>query len=273
MNHQSITKIINKAVKTGEYNHHDGAAIIHLCNAYTMAFKWARKAKIILTDPPYLIPSGGNNLTRNVKNTNAPNKGVMANYDNSGQIVHCKTNWHQVMQFLYVIAADDAEIIVFTNTSCLTDSLIAARKAGFKEHNMMVWNKQRVMPTRNRMKAYEPILYLYKGRTRDANHHDRSNILSYRLNQGARASDHRTEKPLDLMVDLITNHSNEGDVIFDPFFGSGTTALAAMRTNRKFIGAEITDKYFKSTIKRLMQVPPSMPQYQIDMLTFLGVNT
>lgn len=54
------------------------------------------------------------------------------------------------------------------------------------------------------------------------------------------------------MIEEILNiHTNENDLIFDPFSGSGTTALACLNNSRKFIGSEIDEKYFKNACKRL----------------------
>lgn len=62
---------------------------------------------------------------------------------------------------------------------------------------------------------------------------------------------HPTQKPLALIEYLIKTYSNEGDTILDNTFGSGTTAVACVNTNRKFIGIELDDKYFDIACKRV----------------------
>ena len=62
---------------------------------------------------------------------------------------------------------------------------------------------------------------------------------------------HPTEKPIQLISRYIRIGSNEGDTILDPFMGSGTTGVAALRLNRKFIGIEINNEYFKSAKERI----------------------
>ena len=62
---------------------------------------------------------------------------------------------------------------------------------------------------------------------------------------------HPTEKPVDLMQVLIENSSNEGDVVLDPFMGSGSTGVACINSNRKFIGIEIDENYFKIAKQRI----------------------
>lgn len=62
---------------------------------------------------------------------------------------------------------------------------------------------------------------------------------------------HPTQKPEKLIAKLILASSNEGDVVFDPFLGSGTTAVVAKKLKRHFIGIEKEKEYIAYTIKRL----------------------
>ena len=64
---------------------------------------------------------------------------------------------------------------------------------------------------------------------------------------------HPTQKPVALMSWVIRNYTNEGDTIFDPFMGSGTTGVAAVQLNRNFIGCEINAEYFAIAEKRIRQ--------------------
>ena len=62
---------------------------------------------------------------------------------------------------------------------------------------------------------------------------------------------HPTIKPLELIKRHIINSSNEGDTILDCFMGSGTTGVACMNTNRKFIGIELDENYFNIAKDRI----------------------
>jgi len=62
---------------------------------------------------------------------------------------------------------------------------------------------------------------------------------------------HPTEKPVDLMIQII--QANKGDLILDPFLGSGTTAVACKHLKRNFIGIEISPEYCKIANERLRQ--------------------
>jgi site-specific DNA-methyltransferase (adenine-specific) len=64
---------------------------------------------------------------------------------------------------------------------------------------------------------------------------------------------HPTQKPVGLFEYLIRTYTNEGDLVFDGFGGSGTTAIAAYRSNRNFIVVEKEQKYFELSQKRLAE--------------------
>ena len=62
--------------------------------------------------------------------------------------------------------------------------------------------------------------------------------------QGGKKRFHPTQKSLPLFEALIKKHSNEGDVVLDTFLGSGTTAIACKKNNRKFKGCEASKEYY-----------------------------
>lgn len=68
---------------------------------------------------------------------------------------------------------------------------------------------------------------------------------------GAGKNRHPTQKPLALFEYLVRTYSNPCDVVLDPFMGSGTTALAAARNGRPYIGFEIEEEYLEMARKRL----------------------
>jgi site-specific DNA-methyltransferase (adenine-specific) len=64
-------------------------------------------------------------------------------------------------------------------------------------------------------------------------------------------SKHPTQKPVALMEYLIKTYTNEGDLVLDFAMGSGTTGVACMNLNRKFIGIELNEKYFNIALQRI----------------------
>ena len=69
---------------------------------------------------------------------------------------------------------------------------------------------------------------------------------------------HPTQKPIELMSQIIQDYTNEGDTILDPFMGSGTTGVACVQTGRNFIGIEIDEEYFKIAEKRIKDAEMQM---------------
>ena len=65
---------------------------------------------------------------------------------------------------------------------------------------------------------------------------------------------HPTQKPIKLIEELIKTYTNEGDLILDNCMGSGTTAIGALNTNRKFIGFETDKKYYDIAVQRIKEV-------------------
>ena len=62
---------------------------------------------------------------------------------------------------------------------------------------------------------------------------------------------HPTQKPVDLLEYLLKTYTNEGELVLDFTMGSGSTGVACLNTNRKFIGIELDEKYFNMAVKRL----------------------
>jgi site-specific DNA-methyltransferase (adenine-specific) len=79
----------------------------------------------------------------------------------------------------------------------------------------------------------------------------KSNIWNIAVAQNKTA--HPAVYPLQIALDHIRSWSNEGDVVLDPFMGSGTTGLAALELNRNFIGIEMNEEYFIISNERILE--------------------
>lgn len=78
------------------------------------------------------------------------------------------------------------------------------------------------------------------------------NVWSYSFREDKKTK-HPTQKPIRLIEDIIKNSSNEGDIVLDCFLGSGTTAVAAINTNRQFIGIERESEYVEIGNRRIAE--------------------
>ena len=74
-----------------------------------------------------------------------------------------------------------------------------------------------------------------------------SNILEFNSDRGL----HPTQKPVPLLEYLIKTYTNEGELVLDFTMGSGSTGVACLNTNRKFIGIELDENYFNIAKKRI----------------------
>lgn len=136
-----------------------------------------------------------------------------------------------------------------TNVLNFEHYLLLAKQVGFKLHNLLVWEKNNCTPNRWYMKNCEYILFLRKGSAKKINNVGSKTVHQFDNIIGSKR--HPTEKPIDLMEYYIANSSNKGDIVFDPFMGSGSTGVAAQNLNRDFIGIELDVKYFNIAKERL----------------------
>lgn len=113
-----------------------------------------------------------------------------------------------------------------------------------------VWNKNNPSPINgqyNWLSSIENGVYAKKkGAT--FNRHCKGVVFKYPVGS---SKIHPTQKPLKLFDELLLASSNEGDIVLDPFIGSGTTAVSALKNNRKFIGYEINKEYYNIALKRI----------------------
>lgn len=79
-------------------------------------------------------------------------------------------------------------------------------------------------------------------------------VIDFSNGDRTHENDHPTQKPLDLIRYLIQTYSNENDIVFDGYMGSGTTAIACITEKRRFIGSELNAEYFETTTKRIKEL-------------------
>jgi site-specific DNA-methyltransferase (adenine-specific) len=118
---------------------------------------------------------------------------------------------------------------------------------GFKQIRLVEWIKTNPIPlnqsTNYLTNAREIALLGVKGGKPTFNSKYDKGIYEFPI-QGGKNRFHPTQKSLPLFEELIKKHSNEGDLVVDPFLGGGTTALACKNTNRNFKGCEIDKKFY-----------------------------
>ena len=103
------------------------------------------------------------------------------------------------------------------------------------------------------MDSHEYIIFARKGKAKKINNNGSASILRHKnIKTKINGKNiHDTEKPIELMKVLIGNSSSIGDIVMDPFMGSGTTGIAAIELDRNFIGIELDEGYFKIAQTRI----------------------
>ena len=127
-------------------------------------------------------------------------------------------------------------------------------KNGFKQIRFIEWLKTNPIPLNQSVNylsnCREVALLGVKGGKPTFNSKYDTGLYQYPI-QNTKGKRHPTQKNLKLFEELIQKHSNEGDIVVDPFLGSGTTALACKNTNRKFSGCEINETYYKMSLEKV----------------------
>ena len=130
------------------------------------------------------------------------------------------------------------------------DKFKQAIEKKFKVKNILTWVKNNT--SMGDLKGdfapkTEFIIFFHKGRKLINGKRD-PNVLEFKR---TRNEFHPTQKPVDMTEYLIGKFSDEGDLILDPFMGSGTTGVACLNTNRRFIGMELDETYFNIAKERI----------------------
>jgi site-specific DNA-methyltransferase (adenine-specific) len=189
---------------------------------------------MILTDPPYGMDFQSN--YRNQKYNKIKN-------DKDLSWLNVWTNE------LFRVAADNTAHYVFCSFHNI-DKFKQALEQKFKIKNMLVWEKNNT--SMGDLKGdfapkYEMIIFIQKGR-RLINGKRDPNILKFNRTGNKL---HPTQKPVDLLQYLLEKFSDKGQIILDPFMGSGSTGVAAKNLNRNFIGIELDETYFNIARDRI----------------------
>jgi len=191
----------------------------------------------IITDPPYGMNYQSSRRTATKK---------FKKIENDTNI-----NWFpEFIKECYRVLKDNSHIYIFCNDYNISKFRDFQEEAGFKNKRTLVWVKNN-HTSGDLLGDYanktEFINYAQKGR-RLLNGGRDTNVLSF-----SRVSklEHPTQKPLDLNEYLLSKSTNDGDIVLDPFAGSGTTGIACKNLNRNFILIEKEQEYIDIINKRL----------------------
>lgn len=126
--------------------------------------------------------------------------------------------------------------------------------AGMRYARTGIWIKPDAMPQMTGDRpgvGFEPCTITHSKAKMKWNGGGRPAAWTHFISKGANRPDHPCPKPLSLMQQLVTDFTDEGEIVIDPFLGSGTTGAACVKMGRRFIGIEIDQKYFDGACKRI----------------------
>jgi site-specific DNA-methyltransferase (adenine-specific) len=153
-------------------------------------------------------------------------------------------------------------IIIFNDYKNFGEISSVLEECGFEIKDLLRWIKNNPMPrntTRRYVTDYEYAIWATKsGGKWIFNKPDNVPYLrpefKYPLVAGGKNKIHPTQKSQHLMEEIINIHTKVGDLIFDPFMGSGTTGAASLMCDRLFVGCEINKTYFSKALERLTNI-------------------
>ena len=151
------------------------------------------------------------------------------------------------------VMSGNGQAYLFTS-SVLLPEWIAGLRHSFS-WKVLTWAKPDPLPSlrqRHWVSATEHVLWFWRGRYR-FNFAGHAEMYSWQMMQAPKheARLHPNQKPLALVAKYILASTDPGDLILDPFMGSGTTGVACVQTGRRFIGCEISPEYFAIAKKRI----------------------
>ena len=203
---------------------------------------------LLCTDPPYRITSRGS--------TGSMSGYITSDIAKNGKIFqHNDIDIEEYLPEFYRILKADAHCYIMCNNVNLPHFFDVIGKSDFHFVKLLVWDKQSKICGRYYMGQIEHIFMLRKGKDKPINNCSQSDLLSFSNFNREKDKDgnnlHDSMKPIPLMQCLIENSTQEGELVLDPFIGSGTTALACIRSKRHYIGCEIDPKYYKVALDRI----------------------
>ena len=187
---------------------------------------------LILTDPPYGDDSVYGLNNKSIKNNENP-------------LINCLA-----LVEMYRILRRNRSVYIFTNWKhypFLTEFILRYTK--FKIRHLVVWKKHNFGLGWAFRHQYELILVLEKGKPK-YNLTDFSNVQTAKhINHNK--ENHPHEKPIDLLKKIIEHSSKKGDLVLDPFCGTGSCGIACQELNRDFIGVELDEKWVEVAKERV----------------------
>lgn len=221
-----------------------------------------KSVDMIFADPPYFL--SGDGISCSAGKMVSVKKGVWDEKIDIKEKHKFNKKWIRLCK---EILKDDGTIWISGTMHNIYSIGMALEEEGFKIINNITWRKLNPPPNiscRAFVHSTETILWAKKD-IKNAKHKFNYKLMK-EMNNNKQMKDvwetsltkpsekkcgkHPTQKPIALLEKIILSSTDEGDLILDPFNGSGTTGIVASRFNRKYIGVDLEKEYLDITIKR-----------------------
>lgn len=224
-----------------------------------------KKIDLIITDPPFAIKFKATKANYNRKESR-----VLEGYNEISQKDYYRFTLEWMSQ-AYRILKDSGSMYVFSGWNNLKDILMALDEVGFFTINHIIWKYQFGVVTRKKyVTSHYHCLYVCKNEKkrrfypfsrfsidqrnengRSLHYKDKEDVWDIKREYWTGDAKTPTKLPRELIEKIIAYSSEKGDVVLDPFLGSGQVAVVSKENNRKYIGFEIVKKYHDFAKNRL----------------------
>ena len=223
----------------------------------------SKSVNLILIDPPYEISRPTNFQSGEETGKDTDRFRISMDF---GEWDKNFTGLNEIIKEGYRILKDGGTFICFYDLWKITPLKEMFEKNKYKQIRYIEWLKTNPVPINSKINyltnAREIAVSAIKISKPTFNSSYDNGLYQYPICQD-KGRFHPTQKPLAFIEELIKKHSNENDIVLDCFAGSCTTGLAAINTNRQFIGCEIDPEYYNKSIERLKKYLPQDSEISI----------
>ena len=203
----------------------------------------SQSVDLLITDPAYesLEKHRAVGTTTRLKHSKASSNDWFQVFPNA--------RFAELFQQAYRVLKRDTHLYLFCDAETMFVAKPEAERAGFKFWKPLVWDKRTIGMGYHYRARYEVILFFEKGKRR-LNDLGLADIISVPRIRGG----YPAEKPPEVSEVLVGQSSNPGEVVGDPFMGSGSVGVAALRLGRRFVGNDINPEAVRLANQRLLEL-------------------
>ena len=218
----------------------------------------AESIDLLITDPAYesLEKHRSIGTTTRLKHSKASSNDWFKIFPNA--------RFAELFQETYRVLKANTHFYLLCDAETMFIAKPVAEQAGFRFWKPLVWDKRTIGMGYHYRARYELILFFEKGKRR-LNDLAIPDIISVPRIRGG----YPAEKPAEIADVLVRQSSESGDVVADPFMGSGSVGVAALRLGRRFLGNDLNPEAVRIAAQRLREfgvgrVPPEVVERQPD---------